>query len=324
MAGINSQGTTFNLPNFNGILYGLTPEDTPLTSAIGVMSDGGEAIYAKDFEWQTYDLRAVENPSHLEGQNAPTPKARVRASVDNVAQIFHSKVEVSYTKAAAAAQRNGLNNVQPTAQADEMSWQLTQELKALKRDIEHVFINGTYAKPANNSSARKTRGILEAITTNVITAPDDDGAGAGTTGVLTEAMVLDLMQDVWENGGITEQETATFVVNAAQKRRLTKIFVTDKNYQEMTRNVGGVSLQTIETDFGKLNIMLNRYMPTDVVLLASMEMLKPRILEIPGKGFLFLEPLAKVGAADSAQIYGEIGLEYGNQLAHGKIVNLTV
>ena len=43
----------------------------------------------------------------------------------------------------------------------------------------------------------------------------------------------------------------------------------------------------------------------------------------PGKGFLFQEPLAKVGSADRTQIYGEIGLEYGSEAAHGKITRLA-
>ncbi len=325
MAGINGMGLTFNLPNFNGVLYGLTPEDTPLVSAIGALSGGGEPVYAKDFEWSTYDLRATENPSHLEGQVAPTARERVRAQLSNVTQIFHSQVSVSYTKMAAIMQRNGLANAQPsaTANADEMTWQIQQELKALKRDLEFVFLNGSFAKPNDNTTARKTQGVLGAITTNVVVAPDDDGAGAGTTGVITEKMVLDLMQTVWTNGGIQESETATFMCGAAQKRRLSTIFITNKNYQENTRNVGGVNVQTIETDFGKLNLMLNRHMPAGTVSLLSLEALKPRILMIPGKGFLFLEPLAKVGASDQAQLYGEIGLEYGNELQHGKITNLT-
>ena len=315
MAGINGMGLTFNLPNFNGVLYGLTPEDTPLVSAIGALSGGGEPVYSKDFEWQTYDLRATENPSHLEGQAAPTARERVRASLSNVTQIFHSQVSVSYTKMAAIMQRNGLANVQPTAQADEMTWQIQQELKALKRDLEFVFLNGTFAKPADNTTARKTQGVLGAITTNVV---------AGGAVALTEAMVLDLMQATWTNGGIQESETATLMCGAIQKRKLSKIFITDKGYSEDTRNVGGVNVQTIETDFGKLNIMLNRHMPAAQVALLSLESLKPRILMIPGKGFLFLEPLAKVGASDQAQLYGEIGLEYGNELQHGKITNLAI
>ena len=324
MAGINGMGLTFNLPNFNGTLYGLTPSDTPFTSAIGLLSGGGEAIYAKDFEWQTYDLRAVENPGNLEGQNAPQARERVRASVDNVAQIFHSQVSVSYTKLAAVAQRNGLNNVQPTAQSNEMNWQIQQELKSLKRDIEHVFINGAYAKPADNLAPRKTRGLLAAITSNVVVMPDADAALAGLQpSALTEKAVLDLMQMVWENGGIQESDTATLMCNAGVKRQLTKIFITQKGYSETERDVAGVHVQTIQTDFGTLNLMLNRYMPTDQLAVTSLEVCKPRVLLIPGKGFLFLEPLAKVGASDQAQLYGEIGLEYGNERQHGKITNIN-
>ena len=314
MAGITGMGLTFTLPNFNGPLYGLTPEDTPFTSAIGALSGGGEAVYSKDFEWQTYDLRASTNPSNLEGAAAPTGQERVRADVNNVCQIFHSAVDLSYTKMAATAQRNGLNNVQPTAQADEMTWQVAQELKALKRDLENVFINGTFVKPADNTTARKTRGIMAATVTNV--------TALGTPAALTEAHVIDLMQMVWENGGIQETETATVMVNAKQKRALTKIFITDKGYTEETRTVGGVHVQTIETDFGRINLMLNRHMPATALQLVSLEMVKPKMLLIPGKGFLFLEELAKVGASTKAQIYGEIGLEYGNERCHGKITNL--
>ena len=314
MAGITGMGLTFSLPNFNGPLFGITPTDTPFSSAIGALSGGGEAVYAKDFEWQTYDLRAAAQPAHLEGQNAPTAQERVRASVDNVTQIFHSQVSLSYTKLAATAQRNGLNNVQPTAQANEFDWQIEQELKSLKRDIEFTLVNGTYAKPADNTTARKTRGIIAATTTNVIAA----GSVA-----LTETMVLNLMQTVWENGGIQEEETATVMVNAAQKRALTKIFITDKNYREETRTVGGVHVQTIETDFGRLNVMLNRHMPTTVLQVVSLEMCKPKFLLIPGKGFLFLEELSRVGASIQAQIYGELGLEYGNERCHGNITNLS-
>lgn len=46
-------------------------------------------------------------------------------------------------------------------------------------------------------------------------------------------------------------------------------------------------------------------------------------LRVPGRGFLFAEPLAKTGASDRFQIYGEVGLRYGNERSHGKITNLT-
>lgn len=317
MPGITGMGTTFNLPNYVGPLFQVTPSDTPFLSAIGGLT-GGRPTDQKEFEWQTYDLRDPEIPAHLEGQNAPTSRARTRTNVTNVVQIFHETVEVSYTKLAATGQRDGLPGNNPVM--DEMSWQVEQALKQLARDIEYTFIQGTYAKPADNSAPRKTRGILEAITTNVVTL---DG-GAGAPKALAEEDVLDLMQMVWENGGIREQETATLMCNAGVKRQLTKIFITDKGYDEESRNVGGVSVQTIETDFGRVNIMLNRYMPVDQLAVVSLDVCAPRFLLIPGKGFLFEEPLAKTGASDKTQIYGEIGLEYGAETQHGKITNILV
>jgi len=35
-----------------------------------------------------------------------------------------------------------------------------------------------------------------------------------------------------------------------------------------------------------------------------------------------VEPLSKTGAADKYQIYGEIGLKYGNQRKHGRLHNI--
>ncbi|WP_447006696.1 SU10 major capsid protein [Saccharothrix isguenensis] len=41
--------------------------------------------------------------------------------------------------------------------------------------------------------------------------------------------------------------------------------MTRKSYREETRTVDGVAVTTIETDFGRLPIMLNLYMPTGTV-----------------------------------------------------------
>lgn len=150
----------------------------------------------------------------------------------------------------------------------------------------------------------------------------DGGAVVYKATATSEGIVLDLLQQVWEAGGIQEDGTATLMCNATIKRGLTKIFITDKDYQETSRNVAGVSVQTIETDFGRLNLRLNRHMPTSVISVVSLEECAPVFLPIPGKGFLFVEDLAKQGAADRKQIYGEIGLKYGNEKKHGKILRV--
>jgi hypothetical protein len=55
----------------------------------------------------------------------------------------------------------------------------------------------------------------------------------------------------------------------------------------------------------------------------SLEEIVPVFLLVPDKGFLFVEPLAKTGASEESQIYGEVGLEYGVEKHHGKIINLA-
>lgn len=401
MAGITGQGTTFNLPNYVGELFRVTPTDTPFLSAIGGLT-GGEQADGVLFQWQGYDLRAADKlRQRVEGANAPTAEARVRFNVTNVVEVHQEAVETSYTKMAATGQFNstgsahtgavGLAGSNPVA--DEHAWQVQQALTQIARDVEKSFIGGTFANPSTNATARRTQGILAATSTNaadkgtivgngasaiatngtitetthglvvgnqviarglgtgaigvldeehiyyVLTAPTADTftlglrpggstitfAGTGTAdfyepALLTEAMVLDLLQAVWDNGGIAVSETATLMCNSTLKRALTTIFITSKNYQEQTRNVGGVAVSMIETDFGTLNIMLNRYMPSGALQVVSLEECAPVFLPIPGRGFLFEEPLAKQGAADRSQLYGEIGLKYGNEKSHGKLL----
>jgi hypothetical protein len=321
MAGIVELGTTFNLPNYIGELFAVTPTDTPFLSSIGGLT-GGERTDHTLFQWQGFDLRdASTTRQRVEGANAPTGEARVRFNVTNVVEIHQEVVEISYTKQAASGQYHstgsahpgsvGISGVNPVT--DEMSWQVQQHLVQIARDVEATFISGTFANPATNATARRTRGILEAITTNVVAA-----GGAA----LTKQMVLDLLHSVWANGGISNTGTAALMCNGYQKMALTNIFITNSNYQQLSATIGGVAVDTIRTDFGTLNIMLNRHMPEDAIAVLSLEQCAPVFMEIPGKGFLFEEDLAKTGASERKQIYGEIGLKYGNEKTHGQISGL--
>lgn len=402
MPGITGQGDTYDLPNYVGELFAVTPTDTPFLSAIGGLTGGQRAVGVID-QWQGFDLRSADkHRQRLEGADAPQAEARTRFPVRNVLEIHQEQVETSYTKQATPGQFAGTGSAHPNAAGlagmnpviNEHAWQLEQHLRQVARDVEVSFLNGIYQEPADNASPRKTRGILQAVTTNVrdqgtivgdgastftaaglftetahgLSAGDavvartisGDAVGvlddeqvyyvlasnlaantfelgrsvggatitfAGNSGAvtfyepaeLTAAMVKDLLQDVYDNGGITQSETATLMVGSSLKRALTYLFIEQKNYQEQSRTVGGVKAMLIQTDFGDLNVMLNRHMPTGALAVISLDECAPRFLEIPGKGHFFVEPLAKTGAAEKDQLYGEIGLRYGNERAHGKI-----
>ena len=235
--------------------------------------------------------------------------------MSNVLEIHQEVVELSYTRQATTRMRNtdGEKMVTigtTTLPEDELQHQIDLTLKQVARDVNKAFIQGTYSNPTTNTSPRKTRGLVEAITTNVVTA---------TTANLTEDLVLDTLQKVWENGGIREGETRTILVGAKVKRALSKVFIKDNNYRETSRMVGGVNVTAIETDFGTCNIMLDNDVPADTLLVVSLEECAPVFLEIPGKGTFFAESLGRTGSSDKVQIYGEIGLKYGAEQHHGKL-----
>lgn len=392
MSGITGLGTTYNLPNYTGLLFGLTPTETPLFSAIGGLTGGAQST-STEFEWQTEDLRSANQNVALEGATAPTAQERVRGNVTNVVQIQQEKVSVSYSKIAAYGQKAGSNNAAPNPVTNEVDHQVELMLKQMVRDVEFSFINGLYQKPSDNSTARKTKGIIAAATSNTTqkgtlsaalsaatdtitegSTPVADGNGivfvsvgvataieinrvyyvvsklagsfkvaatpggaAITIGTATVQYILpsssatantdveDFLQKVYDNGGLTESSTGTLIVNSRQKRAISAAYASAYGkYVESSRNVGGVNVTTIETDFGVLNIMLNRFVPQDAIIVASLEQMTPVFLEVPGKGHFFAEPLAKTGASDEVQLYGEVGLAFGNEKAHGVIRGLKV
>lgn len=403
VGGITGQTTITNVLDYEGTLYGLTREDTPFLAMAGGLN-GGKDAEATIFTWQTYDLRAASQPARVEGANAPDAEARKRAVAFNIVQIHHETIETSYTKqavsggqfASTGSGHAGSVGVRgPVPIRSEHSWQTTQMLKQIARDIEYSYLRGTFVQPSDSATARKTRGIIEACSTNVVakgTAAtnasgedaddliDDVGHGlsdgdqiivdsiTGGSGIsagdvyyvdqasadtfyLADALpvasnhvsfgaditdfdytllveptyliLMDFMQSVWDNGGIREDETRTLWCNSTLKRYLTKLLVTDQGFQEKERNVAGVGVDYFQTDFGNMNVKLHHMMPKDTILVTSMEMMVPRWLRDPDKpGRLFIEPLGKAGSAEKDQLYGETGLEYGSELAHGKITGL--
>lgn len=325
MAGITGQGTTYNLPNFVGELFNVSPSETPLLSAIGGLT-GGEEVKSVEFEWQEEDLRtSEENRSRLEGANAQTSDQRVRRQVKNVVEIHQETVELSYTKQAATGQTSGVNNDQTNPVTNEMDHQLELALMAKAVDIELSFILGQKHVPTDNTTARRTGGLIQAISTNVIdlgeahtslSASTDTIAETGTTlangnavrftdvgasttvklnrvyyvvnkstdafkvsatkggaaitiGTATVSLsklvttgpekdTYDALFDkVFSSGGLGN-DTASIVVGARQKRNLSTAYARAfGQYQETSRNVGGVNFTTIMSDFGMFNVLLD-------------------------------------------------------------------
>ncbi|HET6816880.1 MAG TPA: DUF5309 family protein [Mycobacteriales bacterium] len=319
MAGVSGQGTTYNLPNYHGELFTITPTETPFLSAIGGLNAAKKST-STEFEWQTVDRRASSaNNVALQGANAPTGSERARANVTNVVEIHHSAIEVSYTKLAARGNFSGAN-IAPEwddVVLDELTIQTMAELESMAVDIEQSFLSGVYNKPADNSTARKTRGVLSAITTNV-------NANGGTARALTADILNTAIKTAFDNGAKLPQDKTVILVGSAQKVALTKAYQQSYlNAPVRNNSIGGVALDSVITDFGTFGVMLNRWMPAGQVAIVDLSVCYPVFLEIPGKGLLFTEELARTGSSRKFQLYGEVGLEYGPERYHALIKDLS-
>jgi len=320
MAAVAGQGTTFNLPNYHGELYTVTPTETPFLSAIGgLMGSEQRTSHAIDFEWQTIDRRASStNNAALEGAAAPTGAERSRLNVQNCVEIHHSAIEVSYSKLAATGNYSGANVGQQFDDRvlDELAVQTTAELESMAVDIEQSFLTGTYARPANNSTARKTQGVLGVAATV--------SANGGTPRALTKAIVDNHLKAMFTAGAKLNQATSVLIVGPDQKIALSNTYGTALlNAVQRDRTVGGVAIDTLVTDFGTFGVMTDRWMTAGQIGVVDLGVCFPVFLEIPEKGLLFVEELARTGSSRKFQLYGEVGLEYGPANAHGVIKDLS-
>jgi hypothetical protein len=317
--------TTFELPNFVGELFSLVPEQTPLLSMSGGLT-GGEAVTAKEFIWQVEDnAAAAVNASVLEGAD-PTPETILRQEVKNVVEIHQESVQISYSKQAATGQI-GAGGAGTGAQYSiayapvlgnqpvmgEIPHQLALKINKIARDVELSFLSGVYDYPVDNATNRQTRGVLTAISTHATTFATDLRTSIN-------AMLAGMYED---ETTVAPLINPVLFMNGTTKTQLSLEYTNNLGLADRSRSVGGVSVETIVTDFGTFGIVLDRYMPLDEIALLDMSVIAPCFLPIPGKGHFFAEPLAKTGAYDHVQLYGEIGLKYGPEQYHGLIDTIT-
>lgn len=196
----------------------------------------------------------------------------------------------------------------------ELDWQIARRLEKIARDVEFTFLNGTYAEATAANTPNKTRGLLELCSTGTTIAAGDTAISIDLLKQLFKAMA-----DAGANFG-----NMVLFCGSTQKQRITSLYEKQIGYNTpQSREVGGMNVQKLENDFFEMGIIYDPFMPADSILIADVAACAPVFQDVPGKGVLFLEDLAKTGAAEKKQIYGEIGLAHGPAFLHGSITGLT-
>lgn len=209
---------------------------------------------------------------------------------------------------------SGINIVNQQANPmNELDFQVAAKMMKINADIEYTFINGVYSKATDDSKINKTRGLVPAITTNT---------KAMASKPLGLWDIADMVKKIYGQNAPTTglclwcDATTMFQINAdAVQNGLSVV--------PASREINGIALSSVVTPIGVVYLYLGEYLPSGTALLLNLDVLAPVFQPVPGKGNFFLEELAKTGAGQKYQLFGQIGLDHGPEWYHGKFTGIS-
>lgn len=305
---------SFNVLNYAGMLYTKSNKKTPFLNMIA-----GKVKYTNSVEFitgQFYENEEAEIPEISETASLEAPEASfvTRSQATNVTQIFMESVAISYAKQSNMATLSGVNLAGQNANPqNELDFQVARKMEKIGRNIEKTFIQGTYNKATADNEANTTRGMNEAITTNVVPA---------NSAPLDIWLVNDAQQAIYENQGDISNLylwTNTVGLNQINADALKNGMKMGEPYM----SAYGVQVYDLILPLGIVHIALGEFIPSGTAYLFNFEVIGPVEQPVPGKGNFFLEELAKTGAGSKHQIFGQIGLDHGPEWMHAKITGLA-
>lgn len=274
----------------------VSPTDTPLTT---LLMSRGQVVPATDITvtWREKQLNSDRGTLKLEGAEAGSVITSNRGSLSNVCQIIEKVTAVSGTAQA----------LNPKGIGSSFEAEVQDRLIETKRDLEWYFLNGTKALESD-STPRQMNGLLNLVNaSNVVTA----------TGGLTEDHLLDALQKMWDHGA--QGEYFAFV-NATQKRAINALAKAGNNVRFMLENgsvdnAHGIGISKIVTDFGVLNMVLDRHMDPNSILMVDLN--EVQIAELRPT---FYEDLPKAGDYFKGHVINESTIKLLNSYAGAKVV----
>lgn len=307
--------TSFGVLNYSGMLFNKGNVRTPLSSIIGSKAKTTNHVeFVTGQEYSSGGVGAQPNISETASLAAPDASVVTREQKTNVTQIFMESVGISYAKQSNMGTLSGLNVANQQANPmNELDFQVAAKIQKVNRDIEYTFINGVFNKATSDATVNKTRGLIPAITTNV-TAMGNKPLGLWD--------IADMVKKIYGANAPTDglclwcDAITMFQINAdAVQNGLTVV--------PAAREINGISLSQVITPLGVVYLYLGECLPAGTALLLNLDVIAPVYQPVPGKGNFFLEPLAKVGAGEKYQLFGQIGLDHGPEWYHGKFTGIS-
>lgn len=292
--GKNTYVAVGNKEDMSPLIVNISPEDTPITQAIG---KGGGAATARIHSWIEDSLPDPQANKLVEGAEFSVADPPIREELYNYTQIMGRGYQVSGSQEATL--KHGLTS--------EMAYQMRKAMVALSLDIEKAIIEQEVAVQGDAGTPREMGGIPYFIVTNNLTAEADR--------LITEDLVNDAMQACWNEGG----KPSILVVSGGNKRIVSKWTTNTERVFPIADTKLIRKIDVYESDFGLLKIVANRWMPNN----------RAYILDTNYWGLSWFRPFKKMvlpqtGDNHKEFIYGELTMEGKAEQGSAMISNLAL
>jgi len=228
----------------------------------------------------------------VEGDNPVSGVNFNRTQPYNITQIYQDEVEVTRTEEKKG--KYGVNS--------EVAYQTAKRVKENAIKLERNIILGTRNDDTTNKR-RSFGGLDFYITTN------HDSSST----LISEILLVNQMQAVFNAGGNTD----LLAVGGTIKRAISAFNSDDIRFAR-DENVRGAVVDWIDSDFGRVYIVLNRWVPTRFAF-----GLERQYVEMIWFDRFFTEMLAKTGDRQQWQLICEVSMKVKNEKAHFKFSALT-
>jgi hypothetical protein len=299
--------------DLSDVISNISPTQTPFLSNIG----SGTASQTQ-FDWQTDTLAAAAANAAIEGDDTAASALTATTRYINYTQIYKKVFVVSGTA----------NAVKAAGRKSELAYQIAKKGKELKRDQEKSFTGTNVAVAGDSSTARVTASLDAWLFTNDLNGTSGTQytfAGGvpttnrtdGTDRPWTEALLKSALVLQYNSGG----EVSMLMVSPTKKQE-TSAFpgIADIRFNATAAKpsviIGAVDVYV--SDFGNLDVVPNRFMPTDLAYLIDPSQARKRTLRP-----YFVEELAKTGDSEKRHIIEETGLEVTNEAAMAVVRDLS-
>lgn len=287
-------------------IYNISPEETPFVSSIG--KGKASSVFP---EWQTDALATAANNKVEQGNSSAITATVATKRVGNRTQISEKTFGVTGTQEV----------VDKAGRASEVAYQKAKKMVELKRDIEYAALNNTTAIAAAAGVAPQARGLAGWTETNnslgaTGVAPSVSGNTAPTDGTLrsfTEAMLKDVAQKCWEQGG----DPTMLFVPGALRATVSAFTGAATKFDKTEDKTLYATVEVYVGDFGRYSIVNSRHQRARDVFLVD-----PKQFELLTLRAMKATPLAKTGDADNYMVNTEWTLKSKQEAASGAIRDL--